>query len=479
MNMIINTCNRFYLVFWLSLLFLLEAKGVYAGKKINSLGAEEVYLEVQASKLEVFRGEPFILTINLYYSIPVIDPGDELKVAIRDAYLEEYQEEPSAKVKTIGGKKFHIRTLKKILVIPQKEGLCIIPPFSRDVKFNKLPEEDDFFGIEKIVSKKLETTALSVKVLELPANPFRIPFSGAVGEFKLKSDYRQHPSKSNLLELNIELAGYGNLRSSLITIPSIQGLQVFPAEDTKEEHLRNRGLLSKQHISFKLLANYRHRYLIPGGGVLVFNPKKAEYEVLSVSPFTWDVNVGPPLPHLAKPGKMKRVATGNLIVKSSADKDFYIATSACFVLSGVSVFLFSLALVWQQWAKRTAQNELSYKRRTARRSALKHLRAINKKLSGYSDDDFYKITDSVLASYLSQKLVGQSLTLEVADLNAQLAALNVPPGLCARVHQVFEATNMVRFSKRGPVAGKRSLRMDNISDLINSLELVLNEGINT
>jgi hypothetical protein len=431
-----------------------------------SPGWEDYFIRSVPSKTEVFKGEPFQITYYLYYHNPVIDPGQDLQLNLKDCYLEEYPVRESNSTETIQGKVFRVLALKKVLVIPQVEGDFTIPSVKRVVKIRLAADPEDFFGEERIIPKTLLSKSTEIRVKAYPAQRSKSVFSGAVGQFAVTADFVKAKKSATVLNVKITLSGNGNLRASSLILPEMpQGLDLLQVENDVQHALSETGLESKQIVSFQLVANYRGNYTIPPIKFSTFNPDKARYEDLETAAFKWPVKEG-----LVMPAKIdlvtgkrnnpvlyvkKRLANGEPAVSFSQFNILLIFAAACFA-----------AGYWRITIQRSREiNPHLYHFRRGKKVAFRSLKRLQRSNTHMDDDQYYKTLSEILRNYLSVKA-----DLPVShSLGEDLKALGLPDTVALSTTRFIEKNNAILFSAVGADVDKNA-SMHEIKYLIDSLD---------
>lgn len=461
------------LIYLLMFFTRLNSMAMAEGKRMDGAAeehlSENIFIKAVPSKNKVYLGEPFTLSYLLYYHIPVIDPQNEIDVKFKNCFVEEFPTDNQTWEETINGKVYHVLLLQKYFLIPQLEGPLKIPTLSQYYKFNMPPDPDDFFGEEKIVSKKITSKAISVEVMALPAPNDSIFFSNAVGQFSFKPTYTISQKSANMLAFQLDVRGAGNLKNAKLIMPDLPaGIEAFNYYSTGKHTLTEHSLQTAYTFTFDLVATYQGEYTIPEMKFLYFNPEEEKYMVYASPAYTWQVKEGP-LP-AATPGQEKRVPfmftkltlfqnnTGSLFLGSAS---FY----TLLVLSGL-FFLTGFVISYQARLRTEAPALYQYKR--AKSQAIKAVKKLQSAKENKETDAYIKSLISILEHYLCNKLYIRYEDFSLSNLKLQLESKQVPGQYQAQVLELLQSFYERRFS---PAESSKS-RSEYCKEVISSIQNV-------
>ncbi|QCR21568.1 BatD family protein [Pontibacter sp. SGAir0037] len=425
--------------------------------------AKQVFVRAIPSKARPYVGEPFTVSYLLYHQLPIIDPQDELPVKLQDCFVEEFPVSAESYEEVLAGKKFHVLVLRKLLVIPQREGLLRLPSVRRTVKLTVPPAPDDFFGMEQIVSRELVSEAVPMDIRPLPAPADTGMFSRAVGSFSFRSKPRV-AAAANMLTYQLELTGYGNLKNTGLHVPELpEGLELFNQNSSIEEKLTGKGLLATRTFTFDVVASYRGNYTLPALMVVAFNPASEKYETYQADAFEWKVTAGPEAPKLLATAANKNDTATPLLLKLKPGSSkgrllwqkpvFYILLLLCsfFIIGGML------------YSRYTQAQSAAPAHRLSRKAGKRALRAFKqlKRTSGQINSDaFYQKAEAILKQYFLQKLQLQQEALPPALIIAALRERQVPGHVLAEVQALLKEIDAIRFAPtQQPVADREAFRV--------------------
>jgi hypothetical protein len=155
------------------------------------LGGDNLFLRVEMSKQNVFRGEQIIATVKLYAdpNIP-ISGFDEVNLPTYEGFFTQDIEIPNQinfTREVYNNRIYQVGVLKKTVLFPQQNGTITVNPFSMTllVQQRVRPRSffDDFFSGVQTVRTTLTSSAVRVNVKDLPTQPAN--FYGGVGNFNV------------------------------------------------------------------------------------------------------------------------------------------------------------------------------------------------------------------------------------------------------------------------------------------------------
>ena len=157
------TCSWLIICFWFCLGNFLGsptyalAINIKSEKKNYQELSKTVFIKAVPSKEKIYVGEPVMVTYLLYHHIRLIDPQNEINIAFKNSYFEEYPSKKNKWEEVINGKVFEVIILKKYLVIPKRVGALEISPIKVSFKVALSPSPDEFFEKEQIVEKSFSS----------------------------------------------------------------------------------------------------------------------------------------------------------------------------------------------------------------------------------------------------------------------------------------------------------------------------------
>jgi len=136
-----------------------------------------------------------------------------------------------------------------------------------------------FFSFTQSRNASIAIAPFTLRIETLPEVGKPADFSGAVGTFQLKAKLEpQMAQPGDILKLQVEVHGDGNLNGATPTIPDAQGFKVYPVK----ERLREASRLHTEQIVIPQTTNAT---TLGALALTYFNPATRRYERAQAGPF--------------------------------------------------------------------------------------------------------------------------------------------------------------------------------------------------
>ena len=182
-----------------------------AGSQITS---KDLFITVTASKKKVYEQEAVLLTYKVYSLVNLSQLAGGIP-ELEGFHTQEIDlpQQKSLKMEEYNGKSYGTVVWRQYVLFPQRSGKLTIPSVDFEaivVQHNRNidPFEAFFNGGSSMVEVKKTVVApsLTLDVASLPQKPAN--FSGAVGQFKIKSELSTNELKANdALTLKLTVTG--------------------------------------------------------------------------------------------------------------------------------------------------------------------------------------------------------------------------------------------------------------------------------
>jgi hypothetical protein len=271
-------------------------------KQANSYNiAENVYLKATTSRTRIFQGEQIVVSYKLYSKINLADINLTLVPELNDFWKEEIETNSSAKLEVIDGVKHNVWEISRFILTPQKSGKLKIDPMSINVtvqiknKRSRDPFGDPFgfFGSYQNIEEEISSKNINVTVKDLPEGAPE-NFSGAVGQFELKSSVDKSSIEANqALNYKLTLSGNGNIHlidDVKVDFPS--NFETYDPQKNDKTFSTKNGIAGKIEFEHLLIPRYKGEYKIKGVDFCYFNPKTKSYKTITTKPIVVNVLKG-------------------------------------------------------------------------------------------------------------------------------------------------------------------------------------------
>jgi hypothetical protein len=466
--------------------------GKAQGQPVDDIG-KDVFLKAVVDKNNPFQGELIVVTFKLYTptnrlqvdqpdKIPSY-PGFWAQDLLKDAtQYPQYSE-------TVNGKKYIVAELRKAALYPQKSGVLTIDPLVQDVIYQvkvkaRNPFADDpFFGNDPFfknfmddsfmgsefqnVKKTLRSNPININVKPLPTANKPLEFTGAVGQFTMKSQIdRTEANTNDGITLKVSITGTGNL--NLIEKPLINFPPDFEVYEPKTiDNFSNKGATSgTRTFEYLIIPRAAGDFAIEPIQFAYFNPARKEYSVLSSEKFRLKINkgtgaggdapvqgdvkfLGNDIRYLMEP-PLNIHPVGN----SLYGKPIYWMLLVLPVL-GFVIFI----LIYRRNMRLQGDAKLM-QRKKATRLAVKRLQKAKKMLDSGQHDAFHEEIALALWGYISQKFNIPMSLLSMDTAREQLELRKVDETLTDRFISTLNDCNYARYAPEG-----KALNMQQLYDL--------------
>ena len=100
-----------------------------AARQKGEVAADDILLRVQLSRTSVYKGEPVLAAIKLYYRIPIVGINEVKFPSFNGFWAQELDvENRPARRETVNGKVYECSVLKEYLLYPQQSGTLAVDP---------------------------------------------------------------------------------------------------------------------------------------------------------------------------------------------------------------------------------------------------------------------------------------------------------------------------------------------------------------
>lgn len=445
--------------------------GESQGSQSVDLGGDNLFLRVEMSKQNVFRGEQIIATVKLYAdpNIP-ISGFDEVNLPTFEGFYTQDIEIPrqiNFTREVYNNRIYQVGILKKTVLFPQQNGTITVNPFSMTllVQQRVRPRSffDDFFSGVQTVRTTLTSTPVRVNVNDLPPQPAN--FYGGVGNFNISSELSSEDVTTNdAVTLKLTINGTGNLR--LIRNPELKlptDFEVYDPRSTENVRATDNGVSGTKTVEYLFQPRFEGDYTIPSIPFTFFNPATGTYVTRNTPEYTLHVTKGTGDQSATVMSSRRRedlqllgqdirfIRQGNPMLRMKGTT-FY-GTPLFYSIYGGSALLFLvLIFVYRKKARENA-NVALMRNKKANRVATKRLKAAAGFMKKNDNEAFHESILKAFWGYFSDKL-----GIPVANLNREsalegLRKRNVDEEL---INDFVEITEQCEFARYAPSGGSEA-----------------------
>ncbi len=441
------------------------------GTQDVDLGGDNLFVRVDLSKSNVYKGEQIISTVKLYVSpnIP-ISRFDEVNLPTYEGFFTQDIDIPQQinfSREVYNGKIYQVGVLKKTILFPQQTGKITIQPFNMSLLVQQQVKArsffDDFFNSFRTVRAKITSKPVSVNVKDLPPAP--ASFMGGVGNFNISSSISsQDVTTNDGVTLKLIVAGNGNIK--LIKTPELKLPSDFEVYDPKTDDnvkATDNGTTGTKTIEYLFQPRFEGDYTIPSISFSYFNPSSGSYETKTTSTYELHVKKGTAEQSATVVSSLRKedvqllgkdirfIKQGNISLSIKGYTFF--GTLGFYLIYAVSAILFLvLFLIYRKKARENANIALM-RNKKANSVAKKRLKAAAGFMKQNNNEAFH---DSILKAfwgYLSDKL-----GIPVADLNRESAVKGLQDKSVEQVviDDFVEVVEQCEFARYAPSGGSEA-----------------------
>ncbi len=459
----------------------------------NTKESAPVFLRILPSKREVYMGEQLVAALKVYTRVNTRPASSAKDVPYEGFFKKSLDPDAAAQRETINGEQYVTQVIQRHILIPQKSGEIVIPPYESEWmiqqrvkrRSNNIFDDffnDPFFDNYKDVPVKLSTRPVSIHVKQLPPGA-PAGFTGAVGNFTMDASLSAGEIEVNeALSLKITIRGTGNL--PLLGKPEVN---LPPDHDlydvTRSVHSSTSGNRISGSVTFEypIVARHAGRFRIAPVRFSWFDPVSKKYHTTTTEEFTFNVLKG-----------KQEEGTGNVyvpgVMHESVDNlgrdirdisreipDFTPVASSLFanriyrMLYPVTLVLGILILILIRLVSRRNADLTLVRNRQANRSARARLKKADRLRKGDLLDGFYEEIGKAIWGYLADKLNIETSRLSRELILEQLENRGVDRDLREELLRILDNSEFSRFAPSAEKSDVNQLYSD-AAGLIRNLE---------
>ena len=396
-------------------------------KKSGFQIGDNVKVEVEVSRRNIFQGEQVLVSYKLFSKINLADISITQFPNLNGFWNEEIETNSKAKVQNIDGVNYRVWEINKSMLTPQKSGDLKIDPMKINitVQLKSQNRSGDIFGMfnnYKNVVEEIQSKQITIKVKDLPPNP-PASFNGAVGVFKLRSKTDKKIADANTaINYEIELSGSGNLHLiDNIPVNFPDDFEVFDPEKKDKSFTSKNGIKGKLLFNYLIIPRYQGEYEIPSQEFSFFNLRTKKYETLKTNAINIEVNKGNYQKNVIASSKQLIDENSQSLSPIKTKSEFKLINKGewylqwwYILLLAFPVLLTVAAGIRQTYIRIIDKNPIDRKYRKSLIIAQKRLKNAEIFLKNDKKQRFYEEIEKSLLNYFSQKF-----NTEIADLSKE------------------------------------------------------------
>ncbi len=412
-----------------------------------------LFTTISLSKSKGYVGEQVVATYMLYSRYNNLQSVSKELPKISNAWTEEvdlgelHWEE---KMQTINGLPYRVAVLRKQVLFPQRSGKLRIEPFEQTCVIDR-----SFFNPGRTV--EVRSNAVEYTVLDLPPGA-PADFSGAVGELQMTvTASRTRLQENESVDLTVRFSGRTNLKllgSPALALPN--DIETFEPKVTDRITVNGNGMSGSREYQFLLIPRHEGNYELPPVTVSYFDTQIGDYKTLSSGPTMIEVLPGDGSATTTLPQRpaqsdiqllekdIRHIRTGDLELEPVGHELF--ASPAWIAGMTTPAIAFMLLLAWRRKQAREAQDIAGSRRKTAERTARRHLKLAEQALQSNDREVFYSALSKALGGYMADKF-GTGITTNASE-TIRKRLTDAPDGdqLATNYQRLITACDMARFA---------------------------------
>ncbi len=453
-------------------------------KEANS--SDDLYIKASVNKSQVYQGEQIIATYQLYTRVSIA--GNEL---VKNADLNGFWSqdidlgESQWTQEIIGGYRWRVATIRKIVLFPQRSGDLEIDPLEmkfivqQRVQGGGQSVFDQFFGRVENIEYSLKSKPIKIKVLPYP-EPKPVGFEGAVGNLEMVVDVTNNEVKANeAVNIKVKISGKGNI--NLIENPKINFPSDFETYDPKIiDNVKTTavGVSGTKVFDFLVIPRHEGQFKLDPITFIYFNPATKKYTTITSDPININVlkndgstsdNVvfsSPNKEDIEVLGEDIRYIHANQTNITTANQQFY-GSWKFYLLLILAPLLFLVTFIFRNKIRVAQSDVVKVKSKKASKVATKLLVSAKNSLAANNKKAFYEDISKALFGYISDKLNIAAAELNQSNITDKLIAINVTEQTTQQLMDTIELCDMARFA---PVSISEQEVYNKAEAIINQIE---------
>jgi hypothetical protein len=447
-------------------------------------GGKEYFVRTILSKNKCMKGEYVIVSQKIYSKHPIVSIEKFDPPSYEGVWSQTLQTTSGNQLQNevLNGEQYYSFEVYRHQVSPTKTGKITFKPVDGVIIIRKAYQGkprniwEQFFGTGgyQDVRVTVKSSPVELMVMDLPTAGRPENFSGAIGEFQMKSEISRKELKQNEgLNLKITISGKGNLQTVESPRPELpEGFELYDPKINE--------YASSKIFDFLIIPRTEGRFTIKVPEFSYFSLDKKQY--ITIPSFEYEVNV--------LPGN----GSGGAVVYQSqqlqqdipkADEDIRYIKKYPFPIgkevkafTGSTLYWLVYGFPWLGLASlmfllyRRKQNRLNMEEfmfRRASKSAYKMLEMAAKDKSGSQAEKFYFYVIQGMQHYLCAKLKIGLSDFQSDKVYEKLIKNGVTVSTAKKWVELYEAAEQYRYAP-GIASSDRNTFLNEVKEVLNKTE---------
>ena len=411
-----------------------------------------IFLQATPSKSEVFVGEPFTIKYVLYSNKGLVGLNAEKMPEFAGFVKEETFQAKNIThtLEVIKGIRYYAYRISDYTLFPTSANTFTLDKMELLCAY-EVPAKSFFdFGTTKRVYIQSNTLGIKVKPLPLAGQPQN--FSGAVGQYSIKSELSSSQVKiGESVTLAITISGSGNIRMfEPPTLSVIPNIDTFPPEESDVLYHPD-NVSGKKVIKYILIPEEPGTYDLPQISFTYFDPRSETYKAIYTKSLTLNVEKGK-----VTPGSLSYIRPQDIdiqgldihfiITKNTITDYTLIISQAWFwILIVLSFLSIVAALIINKEREKLLQDKAYYRARISNKHLQKDLGEVQAALKNDDISAFFVAADNALKNFIANKCNISAGASKIQDIIAELHKRELPEGFIDEIINFLKMTDNARF----------------------------------
>ena len=384
---------------------------------------DNIFLRVFVDKKKAYVNEPVVVTYKIYTAVTITSYAMSKAPETEGFWVEDFPmgEQPKTRREMYKGREFLVAEIKKMALFPTDAGIKKIGPMQIDCDVRVQSRrrsifdsffDDPFFG--RSVRHSVAAPPVQVDVQPLPVAGKPADFSGAVGQYSLRSSVDKTSVKTNdAIALKVVLSGTGNIK--MLPEPRIDIPPDFEKYDPKvSQQIKRTGssITGSKTYEYVLIPRFPGIQKIKPVSFNYFNTKSKSYERLLTKEIVIDVAKGDEDMIVVGSGLSKEevkllgsdIRFIQTAVPAFSKRGRYLYNSPLYLMLLVLPLVILGAVVYyRSYQDRLSENVAYARNRKANSLAMRRLKKAKRVLSENTQKAFYAETSKALLGFLADK----------------------------------------------------------------------------
>ena len=441
-------------------------------------GDEDLFLDGRVDKTRVYVGEQLTASYRLYTQSQLLKYRTLAEPKNEDFWAETlYVPSNNApwERQVIHGHEYQVLLLLKRALFPLKAGQLTISPYEAEATTMTTA----FYANASDVKK---SKPFVIEVLPLPVEGRPIDFEAAnIGKFEISASAdRTKLAAGEAVKWQIALRGAGNLRNIKLTkMEQVEGFKVYEPT-VKENVLPGDDLRGEKVFTYLLMPERGGALTLPEVSFAFFDPHAAKYQTVKTQAIPITV-VGDPSqidatsPTVAPQENVLAIQIRPIRNRTNLRSRFgerMLRGSRAALILALPPGIWILVLIADALRRRLSRETTGSKRRRARRSARRRLRAAEYQIKAMRPSAFFGECARVVYEHIEFRLGTKVEALTLSELRGHLESRGFPKETSEAVVQELENCDFARFAPSASGPGEMRAALRRVRTLLTWIERV-------